>query len=164
MLSVAIRIVLYTDCALYWLCFILIVLYTEGALYWVCFMLSVVYAECCLCRVLFALSVVILSVLYGECCYTECPLRWVSFTVNVAILRNVQVSVVYAVCCSGEWWGSLIHSVVFFVVVLLKLYMQSIPFQQGGGMNSHYHGILKGEVSLYRWSPVWLFWISLFCK
>ncbi len=25
-------------------------------------------------------------------------------------------------------------------------------------------GILKGEVSLYRWPPVWLVWISLFCK
>ena len=23
-------------------------------------------------------------------------------------------------------------------------------------------GILKGEVSLYHWPPVWLFWISLF--
>ncbi len=25
-------------------------------------------------------------------------------------------------------------------------------------------GILKGEVSLYLWPPVWLVWISLFCK
>jgi hypothetical protein len=25
-------------------------------------------------------------------------------------------------------------------------------------------GILKGEVSLYHWPPVWLVWISLFCK
>ncbi len=25
-------------------------------------------------------------------------------------------------------------------------------------------GILKGEVSLYCWPPVWLVWISLFCK
>ena len=25
-------------------------------------------------------------------------------------------------------------------------------------------GIPKGEVSLYHWPPVWLFWISLFCK
>ncbi len=25
-------------------------------------------------------------------------------------------------------------------------------------------GILKGEVSLYSWPPVWLFWIGLFCK
>jgi hypothetical protein len=25
-------------------------------------------------------------------------------------------------------------------------------------------GILKGEVSLYSWPPVWLVWISLFCK
>jgi len=25
-------------------------------------------------------------------------------------------------------------------------------------------GILKGEVSLYRWPPVWQVWISLFCK
>ncbi len=25
-------------------------------------------------------------------------------------------------------------------------------------------GILKGEVSLYRWPPVWPVWISLFCK
>ncbi len=25
-------------------------------------------------------------------------------------------------------------------------------------------GILKGEVSLYWWPPVWLVWISLFCK
>ncbi len=25
-------------------------------------------------------------------------------------------------------------------------------------------GILKGEVSLYRWPPVWLVWISLFRK
>jgi hypothetical protein len=24
--------------------------------------------------------------------------------------------------------------------------------------------ILKGEISLYRWPPVWLVWISLFCK
>jgi hypothetical protein len=24
--------------------------------------------------------------------------------------------------------------------------------------------ILKGEVSLYRWPPVWLVWIRLFCK
>jgi hypothetical protein len=28
----------------------------------------------------------------------------------------------------------------------------------------HSQGILKGEVSLYRWPPVWLVWISLFCK
>ncbi len=26
----------------------------------------------------------------------------------------------------------------------------------------HRQGILKGEVSLYRWPPVWLVWISLF--
>jgi hypothetical protein len=25
-------------------------------------------------------------------------------------------------------------------------------------------GILKGEVSLYRWPPAWLVWIGLFCK
>jgi len=25
-------------------------------------------------------------------------------------------------------------------------------------------GILKGEVSLYHWPPVWLVWTSLFCK
>jgi hypothetical protein len=25
-------------------------------------------------------------------------------------------------------------------------------------------GILKGEVSLYHWPPVWLVWISLLCK
>jgi hypothetical protein len=25
-------------------------------------------------------------------------------------------------------------------------------------------GILKGEVSLYPWPPVWLVWINLFCK
>jgi hypothetical protein len=25
-------------------------------------------------------------------------------------------------------------------------------------------GILKGKVSLYHWPPVWLVWISLFCK
>jgi hypothetical protein len=25
-------------------------------------------------------------------------------------------------------------------------------------------GILKGEVPLYNWPPVWLVWISLFCK
>ena len=25
-------------------------------------------------------------------------------------------------------------------------------------------GILKGEILLYRWPPVWLVWISLFCK
>jgi hypothetical protein len=25
-------------------------------------------------------------------------------------------------------------------------------------------GILNGEVSLYHWPPVWLVWISLFCK
>ncbi len=25
-------------------------------------------------------------------------------------------------------------------------------------------GTLKGEASLYHWPPVWLFWISLFCK
>ncbi len=25
-------------------------------------------------------------------------------------------------------------------------------------------GVLKGEVSLYCWPPVWLVWISLFCK
>jgi hypothetical protein len=25
-------------------------------------------------------------------------------------------------------------------------------------------GILKGEISLYCWPPVWLVWISLFCK
>ncbi len=27
-----------------------------------------------------------------------------------------------------------------------------------------YQGILNGEVSLYHWPPVWLVWISLFCK
>ena len=27
-----------------------------------------------------------------------------------------------------------------------------------------HQGILKGEVSLYCWHPVWLVWISLFCK
>ncbi len=27
-----------------------------------------------------------------------------------------------------------------------------------------HQGILKGEVSLYHWPPVWLVWISLFCK
>ncbi len=27
-----------------------------------------------------------------------------------------------------------------------------------------YHRILKGEVSLYCWPPVWPVWISLFCK
>jgi len=27
-----------------------------------------------------------------------------------------------------------------------------------------FQGILKGEVSLYHWPPVWLVWISLFCK
>jgi hypothetical protein len=26
------------------------------------------------------------------------------------------------------------------------------------------HRILKGEVSLYHWLPVWLVWICLFCK
>jgi len=25
-------------------------------------------------------------------------------------------------------------------------------------------GVLKGEVSRYCWPPVWLVWISLFCK
>ncbi len=25
-------------------------------------------------------------------------------------------------------------------------------------------GILKGDASLYRWPPVWLVWINLFCK
>jgi hypothetical protein len=32
------------------------------------------------------------------------------------------------------------------------------------GLWPTHQGILKGEVSLYPWPPVWLVWISLFCK
>jgi len=31
-------------------------------------------------------------------------------------------------------------------------------------VHSYSQGMLKGEVSLYCWPPVWLVWISLFCK
>jgi hypothetical protein len=31
-------------------------------------------------------------------------------------------------------------------------------------LRKFYQGILKGEVTLYCWRPVWLVWISLFCK
>ncbi len=33
-----------------------------------------------------------------------------------------------------------------------------------GGIQTLEQVILKGEVSLYRWPPVWLVWISLFTK
>jgi len=31
-------------------------------------------------------------------------------------------------------------------------------------LENHPAGNTKGEVSLYRWPPVWLVWITLFCK
>jgi len=46
-------------------------------------------------------------------------------------------------------------------IIMVFLAGQGCPIGWPGGA---VQGILKGEVSLYSWPPVWLVWISLFCK
>ncbi len=45
---------------------------------------------------------------------------------------------------------------------LLPSYFLSVP--GADGFEPLNQGILKGDVSLYCWPPVWLVWMSLFCK
>ncbi len=63
------------------------------------------------------------------------------------------------------WLGHLGHRSDNFYFCLIDQHfrLQTLPMYISLFWYQH-QGILKGEVSLYRWPPVWLVWISLFCK
>ncbi len=48
---------------------------------------------------------------------------------------------------------------VHMAMICLSAYLCIYP-----SVHTSVQGILKGKVSLYHWPPVWLVWISLFCK
>jgi hypothetical protein len=99
---------------------------------------NVIYAECCIFIVM--LSVVMLNVTFMQCrvfdCYAECCYAQHSAECHLCWMLLYQYH--YADCHNTEGHNALI--------------------------NYNSQGILKGEVSLYNWPPVWLVWISLFCK
>ncbi len=73
MLSAIYAEIIYAECQLCWVSFMLSVIYVECHLWWVSFMLSVIYAKCHLCWVSFILSAI----------YAECHLCWESFMLSV---------------------------------------------------------------------------------
>ncbi len=78
-----------------------------------------------------------LSVFLSVCVY-----RSVGLSVRLSVQLSIRPSVWLSVCPwpwkGRHFWG--------FLLILLLLFVQ---------------GILKGEVSMYHWPPVWLVWISL---
>ncbi len=69
---------------------------------------------------------------------------------------------IWAVCCVV---GSLCP--LLFDSYLNSFHLQHLIFKLNPKKDSYYgmnQGILKGEVTLYHLPPVWLVWISLFCK
>ncbi len=68
--------------------------------------------------------------------------------------------------CSGCYWN-ILTLCVLSVLVLVSMQVNTsllhsiLSHKEQKWMGTFQQGILKGEVSLYRWPPVWLFWISL---
>jgi hypothetical protein len=64
----------------------------------------------------------------------------------------------------------LSHSLTSFLSLPISPFLilspspSSFCYSLSLALHNSLQGILKGEVSLYRWPPVWLLWISLFCK
>ncbi len=89
---------------------------------------------------------------------------FVTFTTNMCVCVCACVCVCVCVCereREGGWvnWRispkSCKKTQLKAVFILESCWTTSGMFEQG---------ILKGEVSLYHWPPVWLVWNSLFCK
>ncbi len=68
---------------------------------------------------------------------------------------NFNVHVFYKIIISNKF-GFILETSLFLYI---KAFMEK-SYNTFGEMQ----GILKGEVSLFHWPPVWLVWISLFCK
>ncbi len=63
----------------------------------------------------------------------------------------------------GETKGKKMFILIFCNLCLLWFHLQNKCITENISRHTN-QGILEGEVSLYRWSPVWLVWISLFCN
>jgi len=114
--------VIYAECHLWWVSFMLSVIILNVIMLSVIFVQSVIYAECHLCLVSFMLSVIMLNVIHSEChsCWVSLwwvSLCWVSFMLSVITLNVIMLSVI-------------ILNVIMLSVIMLNVVMLNVvaPF------------------------------------
>jgi hypothetical protein len=85
---------------------------------------------------------------------------YADFCVNyteLSFIENGQITIYSLFWCN---WKSIISWTVCPLTKLHTIFVTlRVPYQE---RDYSFQGILKGEVSLYRWPPVWLVWNQLY--